>query len=92
METLQNQSPRDYKHVTKNAAIDLISEINEVAKESKLSFDQVFKIYELKEKQRTNSLYVANGDAHDEQLAGFGDLVSELSSNLEEIANSLGKS
>lgn len=29
------------------------------------------------ELQRKNNLYVANGDAFDEQLAGFGDLIKE---------------
>lgn len=88
MGTLHDQQPRDFKHVTKSGALDLISEINEVAKETKLSFDQVFKIYELKEKQRTNSLYVANGDIKDEQLSGFGELISELNSHLGTIAES----
>lgn len=88
MGTLHDQKPRDFKNVTKSGALNLITEINEVSKETKLSFDQVFKIYELKEKQRTNSLYAANGDIKDEQLSGFGDLISELNSHLGTIAES----
>lgn len=87
MGTLQNPSPRDSKQVTKLGVIDLITEINSVAKETKLSFDQVFKVYELKERQRTNALYVSNGDNYDEQLAGFGELISELNSHLGTIAD-----
>ncbi len=86
MGTLSNQPARKYRHITKSEVIELIEEINAVAKETKLSFDQVSKIYELKEKQRSNSLFVDNGDIKDEQLSGFGDLISELNSHLGTIA------
>ena len=41
--------------------------------------------------ERANSLYVANGDIHDEQMAGIGELLSELNSSISEIAESLSR-
>jgi hypothetical protein len=39
------------------------------------------------ELQRSNDLQVANGDAFDEQLAGFGEIFTNISDNLRGIAD-----
>jgi len=75
MGTLLNQKPRNYRHLDERDVLLKIDEIKDISKVKKITFDQALKVYELLEQERSNNLYVANGDIKDEQLAGFGELI-----------------
>ena len=103
MGTLTNQPERKQMH-TRDQVPDRLQYYMRIAKENQVSLSDVLKVKELLELERRNNLYVANGDIHDEQLAGFGKLfekfidtfeyafgVSEFGQNsLEKIAETLG--
>ncbi len=78
MGTLFNQSPRKYWEVTKESVDSLLEDAVELAKKHKVKISDVFEAYKVCEEQRKHNLYVSNGDALDEQLAGFGDLIQNL--------------
>lgn len=86
MGTLQHQEPRKFHSINKEDIITSIETLKKIASQSKLSIDQVIKIVEIKELERKNDLYVANGDIHDEQMSGIGYLLEEISSNLKQLA------
>jgi hypothetical protein len=79
MGTLFNQSPRDWHR--QDRAKSIISDIDylkEIQAKTGLSYDQVISTCNMLELRRKNDLYVANGDAFDEQMAGFGELLKEF--------------
>ena len=78
MGTLFNQSPRKYWEVTKENVNSFLEDAVELAKKHKITISDVFEAYKICEEQRKHNLYVANGDALDEQLAGFGELIQKL--------------
>ena len=79
MGTLFNQSPRDYCHVDrKKQIIEHIHYLKEIQKETGLSYEQVINTCNMLELRRKNDLYVKNGDAFDEQIAGIGELLKDF--------------
>lgn len=83
MGTLMNQPPRrrngcdDFRNEG-----DYIDDVKHYAKRSGLSVAEVTEILKLREMERANNLAVADGDIKDEQLAGFGELLTILSAEL----------
>jgi hypothetical protein len=78
MGTLFKQSARRYWEFDKVDLMNYIETLKEVAKKTELTIDQVIEVAKIKEQERTNNIYVANGDAHDEQMTGFGELFQEF--------------
>lgn len=78
MGTLFTQQPRpDYA----NSMDDLDEQIKlmgALSKTHKIPLDQVISIAHVLELRRANDLYAYNGDAFDEQMQGFGELLQEL--------------
>ncbi len=85
MGTLLNQSPRKYWAVTKDNVDSFLEDAMELAQKHKITISDVFEAYKICEAQRKHNLYVANGDALDEQLAGFGELIQKLIITLDAI-------
>lgn len=85
MGTLFNQPARyncDRNH-------NLESNINyykEMAAKTGVTFNQVVSVATLIESARTNDLYHANGDIHDEQMAGFGELIVGINEGIRKLA------
>ena len=88
MGTLFDQQPRDYKTVSPDHIEAFIDDAARIAKKYKLSVAEVIESAKVLEMERQNSLYAANGDAWDEQLAGFGELLSRLASAVEDLKGS----
>ncbi|QKJ29281.1 hypothetical protein HQ865_05765 [Mucilaginibacter mali] len=85
MGTLFDQQPRNYVNVKTDKVLELIDKIKRISKDTNLSIDQVIKIYEIKELERKNDLFAMNGDIHDEQMTGFGELLKNAISSLDAI-------
>jgi hypothetical protein len=78
MGTLFTQEPRPYYAVSMDDLDDQINIMGALSKAHKISLDQVISISHVLELERANNLYAYNGDAFDEQLCGFGELLQEL--------------
>lgn len=89
MGTLFNQPVRQRVPVTEANLTNFIESLKKMAKQTGLSIDQIIKAAEIKEKERANDLYVSNGDIHDEQMAGIGELLNGINTNLERLAKAI---
>jgi len=78
MGTLFAQKPRPYYVVDADELDDQIKIMVELSKAHKTTLDQVISISHVLELKRANDLYAYNGDAFDEQMQGFGELLQEL--------------
>jgi len=94
MGTLFHQEPRrplrfnGPKGCTENQRIvDFIDLLKETAKVHKLTINQTLKVMEILSNERRNDLYYENGDIHDEQMAGLGEVFqkgfADLSTSIE---------
>jgi len=86
MGTLMNQSERKYCTVDKKSIQNFIDECIEISEESVVSLESVLQAAKILEMKRKNDLYVNNGDAFDEQLAGFGGIFKDLIISLDDIS------
>lgn len=75
MGTLFSQQPREYRRVSSDDLSRAIRTMKVVAKEEGLDFSTVLAVAVLLEKRRALDLRVADCDAKDEQLAGFGEIL-----------------
>jgi hypothetical protein len=78
MGTLKEQPVRRTLNITEKQHVNFVEEISRVASETGVSIENVLKAREVMELSRRNDLFVANGDIHDEQMSGFGDLLENL--------------
>jgi len=78
MGTLKEQPVRRTLNISKEQHVRFVEEIASVASETGISIENVLKAREIMELSRRNDLFVANGDIHDEQMSGFGDLLENL--------------
>ena len=83
MGTLSNQPPRNYRNVELEDLDDFLSTAVEISKKHKISVSDVIAASRVPQLKRANDLYVANGDAFDEQIAGIGELVEKVASAIE---------
>lgn len=77
MGTLFNQPPRDGHQVNKVDVVRLVETYKVVAQHYDIPFDSVVKVAELLQRTRELNLRVADNDAKDEQLCGFGEILQE---------------
>jgi len=78
MGTLFNQSPRfNHRRDDDDAVSNQVRLIQRVANKTGQSYKEVLETCKMLEMSRQNDLYVNNGDAFDEQMAGFGELIKE---------------
>ena len=82
MGTITDQPERDPKHVTANAVLDHIEVMNSVAREANITFDQAVAVWRVMEQARRNNLAVANGDVHDEHMAGMYEAACALTGSM----------
>jgi len=85
MGTLFNQEPRNYRHISLNDLRSFLESATCLAKEFNISVSDVIQAQKVLEMERQNLLYVANGDAFDEQLAGFGAILQDVVSAIESL-------
>ena len=94
MGTLQNQPPRPYMSVNVSAMsstsggvtfmAEELLQMKRVAEQAGCTLDQVLQLRQIREDERRNDLYVANGDIWDEQIAGIGEILSGIADALSE--------
>ena len=84
MGTLFNQQPRSTLSTEDDEIIMWCEWVDEQAKELNWEVKDVLKAFEIHERERTNNLLVRDGDAKDEQLAGFGEILQNLVNVLDE--------
>lgn len=89
MGTLMDQSPRKYCTVDKNNIANFINMCCNIAEKEGVDIDVVLESAKILEMGRRNDLYVKNGDAFDEQMAGFGEILKELVGTLDSINSAL---
>lgn len=78
MGTLFKQEPRPYYANSIDDIDEQIKIMGALSKAHKIPLDQVISIAHVLELRRANDLYAYNGDAFDEQMQGFGELLQEL--------------
>ena len=78
MGTLFDQAPRDYLTVTLGDVEHFLRSAIKTSKITGVTLDQTLKAWEILEMERQNSLAAINGDIHDEQMAGFGELLEKF--------------
>jgi hypothetical protein len=83
--TLFNQEPRNYRLISPDDLRSFLESATHLAKEFNISVSDVIQAKKALEMERQNSLYVANGDAFDEQLAGLGEILQDLVSAIESL-------
>lgn len=86
MSTLFSQEPRKYHRISMGDIDNFLSDAKELALKLKIEVKDVIAAKHALELQRKNDLYAANGDAFDEQLSGFGDILKEIQVALYAIA------
>jgi len=80
MGTLQDQPPRNSYHYDLDLAMrDFI----EISKKHKVPVETVIEANKVMELERRNKITVNNGDIHDEQMAGFGDIFIQMAEAIE---------
>ena len=85
MGTLFSQKERNYCTVEDSHLDAFIAVIVKLSKKHGISVAEVIAAKEVLESERKNDLYVRNGDAFDEQMAGFGELLQQLISAIENL-------
>jgi hypothetical protein len=91
MGTLMDQKPRVFLRVCEEDIIRFIENCNEIGRATGSSREQVFEAVRILEMRRKNDLYVNSGDVFDEQMAGFGELVTDLSEKLDAVRTAIGE-
>ena len=80
MGTLFNQKEREHEEVTEENLESFLGTAARLAKKHKVSISDVIATKHALELERQNKLAVRSGDTLDEQLAGLGELVQDLTS------------
>lgn len=82
MGTLFEQRERAYIDTDKDDVVLLLTNAIKIAKDLKVDLNQVLTVYHIKELERQNDLSVNNGNIHDEQMAGMGEILQEICDKL----------
>lgn len=86
MGTLKNQPVRKSYEVTSEQVISLLEEVKSISVKTRIEIPSVLEAYRILELRRKNWLYESNGDIHDEQMSGFGEIMEQMASSLLMIA------
>jgi hypothetical protein len=87
MGTLFSQSPRIYHEVDYKDLQSETEELLSLAKEYSITLDQAIAIRRVLEIRRTNQLYINDRDTWDEQIAGIGEILQRVATNLDDFFN-----
>lgn len=78
MGTLFEQTPRNYLTIDEKDVEKLLYSFDVITTQNAVELKDVIKLYEAMEYGRRTTSYIQNGDAKDEQLAGFGELIEKF--------------
>jgi acetoin utilization deacetylase AcuC-like enzyme len=85
MGTLFRQEPRNHLRVETSDLDEFVSSAVKLAQKHKIHVCDVIAAGRVLELSRRNDLFVNNGDAFDEQIAGIGELLQKLSDAVESL-------
>lgn len=85
MPTLFNRPPRKHYEISNEDLVSFIEECKNIAISKQITLEHVIRSAEILEQRRSNKLYVANADAHDEQLESFGEILQNISLSLSQL-------
>lgn len=89
MGTLFDQPVRELHPVSLMNLKEIVSIVKQLAKESGLTIDQTIKIFEIEEYSKRTSAMILDGNVHDEQMAGIGELIKSFIDKVEFIGNQI---
>lgn len=78
MGTLKNQTIRAKFNVLSNDLSYEIEHVKQLAKEHGIDVSEAIKLLQILEYRRRTDFMIDNGDRHDEQLAGFAELIEKF--------------
>jgi hypothetical protein len=84
MGTLGNQDVRNSYSVRNDYLDSFLESASTLAKKHKVSIDTVIEAKRVLEMERKNSILSLAGDYHDEQMGGFGEILSRIAAALED--------
>jgi hypothetical protein len=79
MGTLKNQPPRRSHCINYEVLTSYLNEIQQISSTNRLSVADAIAVTHVLEMRRANTLFVNNGQAFDEQIAGIGELLRIIS-------------
>jgi len=82
MGTLRNQPPRDHFHQDLDS---LLTELGAIGNKHNINIATAIEAKKALEFERQNNITVQNGDYHDEQMAGLGDILERISGAIESV-------
>jgi len=80
---------RDYKGVKRVYVEDMVEYCVRVANKYKVKVADVIEAHKVLELERQNDLYVADGDAFDEQIGCIGESIQDISGSISLIASAI---
>ncbi len=83
MGTLFSQQERNFRSVSNESLDGFLSHAAKLAKKHSVTVSDVIAAATLLQLERKNDLYVANGDIHDEHMAGIGEILQSIATALE---------
>ena len=83
MGTLGNQPERNYFRVQNDDLDAFLETAAKLAKKHSTTIESVIEAKRVLETERRNSILSLAGDYHDEQIGGFGDILSRIADALE---------
>ena len=78
MGTVFDQPERNFRRSNKQEVILTINMIKEISSETSVPISDIIELLKVMEMERKNDLYVDNGDAFDEQVSGFAEIIRTL--------------
>lgn len=82
MSTVHHQPPRKDKEIYLDELETKVKEFKAIADDNKVDFKNVIAVYHTLELRRQNDLYIANGDAWDEQISGVCEAIERISQKM----------
>lgn len=89
MGTLFNQPVREIRPVSLSDLKETHSIIKQFAKDTGVTIDQAIKIFEIEEYNKRTAVMILDGNVHDEQMAGMGQLLKSFIDKVDFIAKQL---
>ena len=90
MGTILEQPPREecLRHLSTSSTIDWCKWVQTQAENLGWEISDVLKAFEINQLEKANALALRDGDAKDEQQAGFGELFESLNSAILDLSDS----
>jgi len=89
MGTLFDQQPRDNRNIEINEVKERLKEFMDIANLYKISLSDVINTAKILEMERASNLFVRNGDIHDEQMGGLGEILVDIKDSMNFIGTVL---